>query len=112
MAKCNPSSATCKPRKPHPDFLSEDPSRTATELRAPGFSGFLPCTPLRPERCRTDILHDSGNEFVVLRGKVVKFNPQIMGKNWLHVRDGSGDANARTNDLTITTDVPAKVTVQ
>ena len=46
---------------------------------------------------------------VVLRGKVVKFNAQIMGKNWLHVRDGSGDAKARTNDLTITTDVPVKV---
>lgn len=43
---------------------------------------------------------------------MVKFNPQIMGKNWLHVRDGSGDANAHTNDLTITTDVPAKVTVE
>ena len=50
----------------------------------------------------------SGKE-IVLRGKVVKFNPQIMGKNWLHVRDGNGDANAHTNDLTITTDVPAKV---
>ena len=50
----------------------------------------------------------SGKE-VTLRGKVVKFNPQIMGKNWLHVRDGSGDANAHTNDLTLTTDVTAKV---
>jgi predicted small lipoprotein YifL len=50
----------------------------------------------------------SGKE-IVLRGKVVKFNSQIMGKNWLHVRDGSGDANAHTNDLTVTTDVPAKV---
>ena len=50
----------------------------------------------------------SGKE-VTLRGKVVKFNAQIMGKNWLHVRDGSGDADARTNDLTITTDVTVKV---
>ena len=50
----------------------------------------------------------SGKE-VTLRGKVVKFNAQIMGKNWLHVRDGSGDADARTNDLTITTDVTVKI---
>ncbi len=50
----------------------------------------------------------SGKE-VTLRGKVVKSNPQIMGKNWMHVRDGSGDANAHTNDLTVTTDVFAKV---
>ncbi len=38
---------------------------------------------------------------VVVRGKVVKRNPDIMGKNWLHVRDGSGAEG--TNDLTITT---------
>jgi hypothetical protein len=38
---------------------------------------------------------------VVIRGKVVKTNPGIMGRNWLHIRDGSGDAG--TNDLTVTT---------
>jgi len=44
---------------------------------------------------------------VTFRGKVVKTNPNIMGKNWLHVRDGSGEDG--TNDLTITTagDMPA-----
>ena len=40
-------------------------------------------------------------ETVVIRGKVVKVNANIMGKNWLHVRDGSGEEG--TNDLTITT---------
>jgi predicted small lipoprotein YifL len=38
---------------------------------------------------------------VAVRGKVVKVNPDIMGKNWLHVRDGSGTDG--TNDLTVTT---------
>jgi hypothetical protein len=37
---------------------------------------------------------------VVVRGKVVKTNANIMGKNWLHVRDGSG--SDKTNDLTVT----------
>lgn len=41
------------------------------------------------------------NGKVVVRGKVVKVNPGIMGKNWLHVRDGSGGDG--TNDLTVTT---------
>ena len=41
------------------------------------------------------------NGKVVVRGKVVKVNPAIMGKNWLHVRDGSGGEG--TNDLTVTT---------
>jgi len=38
---------------------------------------------------------------VVFRGKVVKANANIMGKNWLHIRDGSGEEG--TNDLTVTT---------
>ena len=46
---------------------------------------------------------------VTLRAKVVKFSPKIMGKNWLHVQDGSGDAEADTHDLTVTTNVTAQV---
>ena len=38
---------------------------------------------------------------VTLRGKVVKSNIGIMGKNWIHVRDGSGTDGS--NDLTVTT---------
>ena len=38
---------------------------------------------------------------VSVRGKVVKYNPGIMGKNWVHVRDGSGKDG--TNDLTVAT---------
>jgi hypothetical protein len=38
---------------------------------------------------------------VMVRGKVVKSNSGIMGKDWLHVRDGSGEDG--TNDLTLTT---------
>lgn len=42
-------------------------------------------------------------------GKVVKVNNGIMGRNFLHIQDGSGDANAGTNDLTITSKQTAKV---
>ncbi len=38
---------------------------------------------------------------VVVRGKVVKVNNGILGKNWLHIQDGTGAAG--TNDLTVTT---------
>ena len=41
------------------------------------------------------------NGKVTVRGKVVKSNPGIMGKDWLHIRDGSGAEG--TNDLTVTT---------
>jgi hypothetical protein len=40
---------------------------------------------------------------VAIRGKVVKFNPGIMGKNWVHLRDGSGTTDKKDNDITVTT---------
>ena len=46
---------------------------------------------------------------VIVRGKVVKYNSQIMGKNWLHLRDGSGSAEKADNDLTVTTTTAAKL---
>jgi hypothetical protein len=45
-------------------------------------------------------LKDKG---VTIRGKVVKFNPGIMGKNWVHLRDGSGAPDKKDNDITVTT---------
>lgn len=41
---------------------------------------------------------------VVIRGKVVKFNAGILGRNWIHLRDGSGSADKGDNDITVTTD--------
>jgi len=40
---------------------------------------------------------------VVVRGQVVKFNGGIMGKNWVHLRDGSGSAADGSDDILITT---------
>ena len=48
-----------------------------------------------------------GDTVVNVRGKVVKYNAQIMGKNWVHVQDGSGSSG--TNDLMVTTPDTAKV---
>ena len=39
---------------------------------------------------------------VTVRGQVVKFTP-VMGKNFLHLRDGSGNAEKKNNDVTVTT---------
>jgi hypothetical protein len=43
---------------------------------------------------------------IKVRGKVVKFSPEIMGKNWIHLQDGSGSEGS--NDLTVTTSGMAK----
>ncbi len=40
---------------------------------------------------------------VAVRGKVVKFSPGIMGKNWIHLRDGSGSRAKQDDDITVTT---------
>ena len=39
---------------------------------------------------------------VAVRGKVVKYNPGIMGKNWIHLRDGSGSREKKNDDITVT----------
>jgi hypothetical protein len=48
---------------------------------------------------------------VTVRGKVVKFNGGILGKNWIHLQDGTGKTADSTNDITVTTgeDVVVKV---
>lgn len=46
---------------------------------------------------------------VAVRGKVVKYNAMILGKNWLHIRDGSGNAEKHNHDLTVTTTSEAKL---
>ena len=37
-------------------------------------------------------------------GTVVKVNEGIMGRNWIHLQDGTGSAANKTNDLLVTTD--------
>jgi hypothetical protein len=57
-------------------------------------------------RTVAEIVGKSGelkNKTVVVRGKVVKFTPGVMGKNWVHIRDGSGSAADGSNDVTVTT---------
>jgi len=50
---------------------------------------------------------DRQGKVVSVRAKVVKYNDQIMNRNWLHLQDGTGSTGA--NDLTITTAEKAKV---
>jgi len=52
---------------------------------------------------RTELM---GKEVLVL-GKVVKYSAMIMGKNWIHLQDGTGEPGS--NDLTIATQGTASV---
>lgn len=46
---------------------------------------------------------------IKVRGKVVKVSPKIMGVNWLHIQDGSGNPAQNSHDLVVTTDEMAEV---
>lgn len=46
---------------------------------------------------------------VRVRGKVVKVSPQIMGRNWIHIQDGTGDPIKNSHDLVVTSSELAEV---
>lgn len=45
---------------------------------------------------------DLSGKKVKIRGKAVKVSPNIMGKNWIHLQDGTGNAASNTHDLVVT----------
>ncbi|MEE8399517.1 MAG: hypothetical protein V3S89_10965 [Desulfobacterales bacterium] len=42
---------------------------------------------------------------ITVKGQVVKISPNIMGKNWIHLQDGTGDPTKNTHDLVVTSSV-------
>jgi hypothetical protein len=46
---------------------------------------------------------DLNGKNVVVRGKVMKVSPKIMGRNWIHLQDGTGNPDDKTHDLVVTT---------
>lgn len=46
---------------------------------------------------------------VAVRGKIASFNSAIMGRNWIHLQDGTGTDAANDHDLTVTSSASAKV---
>ena len=57
-----------------------------------------------------DVFADAASlegQAVTLRGRVVKWNAGILGRNWLHLQDGTGEDGS--DDITITTDDRAAV---
>jgi len=51
--------------------------------------------------------NDLKDQEVKVRARVVKFTPNIMGTNWIHIQDGTGDETTR--DLTVTSSATAAV---
>ncbi len=49
---------------------------------------------------------DLNGQTVKVKGKVVKYNPHIMGRNWIHIQDGTSSGN--NFDLMVTSPDSAK----
>lgn len=45
--------------------------------------------------------NDYAGKTIKVKGQVVKINEEVMGKNWIHIQDGSGDSG--DFDLAVTT---------
>ena len=88
-------------------FLPAHPPKTqaAADLRVPKASGKNAHT-VAEIISHSDTLKD---QTIQVKGKVVKFNAEIMGKNWVHLRDGSGSAADNSNDLLVTTKRKANI---
>jgi hypothetical protein len=46
---------------------------------------------------------------VAVRGRVARYTADVMGKNWIHLQDGSGSAGDGTNDILVTTFAQANI---
>jgi len=70
-----------------------------------GIPSTRPVEPLSGGVTVGQLFADAGLEgrSVKLAARVMKVTPNVLGKTWLHVQDGTGDASRRQDDLVVTT---------
>ena len=87
------------------DGVREKPKTAAAPAAQPPTAG--PATPAPEGAIKVAELFAQKDALagkqVTLHGKVVKFNSGIMDRNWIHLQDGSGTAEAKNNDILVTT---------
>lgn len=103
--------ACSRPSGPGPALSVAHASGAATAPVAQAAS-----TPTEPAKGQTTTVEtiwktkeSLAGKTVTVTGKVVKFNGGILGVNWIHVQDGSGKAEERTHDLTVTSEDETQV---
>jgi hypothetical protein len=95
--------AAAKPASPHP--AAPAAATAAPEVKVAKASGADAKTVAEVVKGKAAL----NDKTVLVRGQVVKASLGIMGKNWLHLRDGSGSAADGTNDILVTTQDTAAV---
>jgi hypothetical protein len=95
------------------DRVSEEPNEMSEVPNHPKLTNVkedVSVKPLSGGKTIAQIYSDKGalaGKTVKVRGKVTKFNPNIMGRNWIHIQDGTGSAN--NYDLMVTSKDIVKV---
>jgi len=102
---------------------AEGGAPAASQAPAAGSGGSLgamaPFSEIKVDKATGDNAYSVGEVFaqtealngktVRIQGKVVKFSPMIMGRNWIHLQDGTGEPMSNTHDLVVTTSEQIKV---
>lgn len=81
----------------HPGADSKTPELKLNELKVKKASGKNATTVAELFAKKKDF----SAKTVVIRGKVTKYNPDILGKNWIHISDGTGSLKDKNFDVTV-----------
>jgi hypothetical protein len=116
--------AAGNPHAPHADTKTDaKPAKKVSDAELEKLSGgsaraTVPANEIKVEKAKGDNAQtveecfakaeELNGKKVQVRGKVVKFSSMIMGKNWIHLQDGTGDPAKKTHDLVVTTSSEAK----
>jgi hypothetical protein len=90
------------------------PEHASGAMMTSGSSGaIVPSADVKVEKAEGENSYTIGELFekakelndksIRVRGKIVKISPMIMGKNWLHIQDGTGNPMKNSHDLVVTT---------
>jgi hypothetical protein len=96
-----PATLDLPPGHPPLDAFAVDPGKAAAPVNVAG--GGMKIVDIWNNRV------DLAGATVTVSGRVVKYNGGILGRNWLHLQDGSGELEKGTNDLTVTTEATVAV---
>lgn len=99
---------------PHAAYAGGDMGSVHAGVPVPGYTGNVKVAKARGPNAHTvaEIITRRAalkDKIVLVRGTVVRYTPDVLKTNWLHVRDGSGSAAEHTDDLVVCTTDHAKV---
>jgi hypothetical protein len=111
------ASEDARERGEDPHASSTDPHRGMSSAHANAAQSNVPVKPVpRASGPRGRTVAEAieqrtrlAGETVRIHATVVKSTPGILGRTYLHLRDGSGEAAAGTHDLTVTTEATPAV---